>query len=210
MARLKKPVDYIAELQSSSDRNKRRIGEQLKMAYATWTKTLKTEDFLKFLELIQRNKEKIGAAQFFGKFRAFSFEEYVYHVLKTRVRIPKSLNVFWGRRCKVSAGKNGVYGIEADIAIGVEDNAFIKPEIVVDAKVELDASRLKTALASFMLVKAYNRKTRCFLVYIKREVDAALLKLARKWIDGIFEFNAEEKEVKKFIVAVQEALLQKL
>lgn len=210
MARLKKPVDYIAELQLSSDRHKQQVGEQLKKAYATWTTTLEPADFLKFMELIQRNKEKIGAAQFFGKFRAFSFEEYIYRVLNAKVRIPEPLNVFWGKRCKISAGKSGVYGIEADIAVGIEDDSFVEPKLVVDAKVELDASRLKTSLASFVLIKAYNRKTRCFLVYIKREVDAALLKLAKRWIDGVFEFNTEGKEGTKFLDAVREALLPKL
>jgi hypothetical protein len=210
MTRRKKPVDYINDLCSSNSRRKRKIGRKLKGLYTAWTETLEPLSFLRFLEYIRQTKEQIGAAQFFGKFRAYSFEEYVYRLLRRRVLVSEPLDVFWGRQVGVSV-KNSeeVYGIEVDIAIGIIREAFVVPEVIVEAKVELDASRLKTALATFMLVKARYMKTRCFLVYVNQELNPALFNLSRKWVDGIFKFNTRGEDIAKFVKAVQKALERK-
>jgi hypothetical protein len=207
MPRLKKPIDYIEELCSSPIRRKRMIGHRLKELYTEWVENLEPTPFLRFMKYIQQNKEEIGVAQFFGKFRAFSFEEYIYRLLRREVYIYKPLNVFWGKRSVVSIERDGAYGVEVDIAIGTAIDALVLPKIVVETKVELDASRLKTALASFMLIKACNKKARCFLVYIKQEVNPILLSLAEKWIDGTFRFDVgKEEEVLKFIEVIKEVL----
>lgn len=210
MTRQKKTVDYINELCSSNSQRKRKIGRKLKGLYTVWIETLEPPPFLRFLEYIQQTKEQIGPAQFFGKFRAYSFEEYVYHLLKRRVLVSGPLDVFWGKQVGVSVeNSEEVYGIEVDITIGTLRESFVVPEIVVEAKVELDASRLKTALATFMLVKTRYMTARCFLVYVNQELNPALFNLSRKWVDGAFKFNTKGEDIAKFVKAVQKALERK-
>jgi hypothetical protein len=204
----KKTVDYINELRFGSDQEKCVLGENLLRQYKGWTRSLRLKDLLDFLNCIQDNKEKIGAAQFFGKFRAFSFEEFIYRLLKTKLDIPRRLQVFWGEKCLIWKEDTQHYGIEVDIAVGRKLDGFIKPAVAVDAKVELDAARLKTALASVLLVKRLNPKTKCFIVYIRKEVNNLLLNAANTWIDGIFQFSLERDESDNFLTLVQNATLQ--
>jgi hypothetical protein len=89
--------------------------------------------------------------------------------------------------------------MEFDISIGKKTNGFIEPNIVFDAKVELDSARLKTALASFAILKRWNSKVKCLLVYVVNDLDSALLKLASHWIDGVFRLSLEKDETKALL-----------
>ncbi|MEM2971925.1 MAG: hypothetical protein QW270_05830 [Candidatus Bathyarchaeia archaeon] len=198
MPRIKRAVDYIKALSLSGNLEKQLLGNKLKSQYLKWTKTLSLQDFLAFNKTIQENKALIGAVQFFGKFRAYAFEEYIYRLLKTKIYIPKPLQLFWGEKCLVWKE----YAMEFDIVIGVKTNCFVEPTMVFDAKIELDSARLKTALASFAILKSWNNKAKCFLIYIVREVDVAFLELAEHWIDGIFQFSSKNDETKAFINCV--------
>jgi len=204
MTRLKKPIDYIKEL--SSKKATKNLGRLLLKEYLKWSGSLRLKDFLKFMKTIQDNKDAIGVAQFFGKFRAYSFEEYVYCLIKARVPLPGSARVYWSERCLVWRDGKHEYGVEVDVAIGEKNNEFVDPVVVVDTKVELDASRLKTALASFVIVKNWNPRVKCFLVYLEEKVDRALLQLTKSWIDGFYNFSQEVNEVKAFLESVKEAL----
>jgi len=204
MARLKKPINYIEELLKKP--KSKTVGEKLRGQYYKWIKSLKIEDFCFFLDLIEKNRKVIGLAQFFGKFRAYSFEEYVYRLLKQKCSIPEKFEVYWGEKCRISKPNEEEYCMEADIIIGKKQNQCVKPKIVIDTKVELDASRFKNALASFMLIKRANLKAKCFLVYLKKEVDEALLHLADFWIDGIYNFSWKVGEIEKFLYDIQVAL----
>ena len=204
MARSKKPIDYIRELRSSP--NTRRLGESLYRQYVRWTRSLRLEDFLSFLQTIQDNKERIGAPQLFGKFRAYSFEEFVYRLLLNKVSIPKALDVYWGERCYVWREDSREYGMELDIVVARRFNKLVKPMVAVDAKVELDASRLKTSLASFLFLKRGNPEVKCFLVYLLRDIDALLLRLAEPWINGIYRLSVGGDETAVFIASIQQAL----
>jgi len=82
----------------------------------------------------------------------------------------------------------------------------VEPVVVFDSKVELDSSRLKTALASFIILKNSNLTTRCFLVYVEKMVDETLLRIASNWVDGIFQFNLENDERESFLVNVAKCL----
>jgi hypothetical protein len=199
----KKTLDYINELRFSADQEKSVLGENLLKQYKRWTRSLRLKDLLDFLSCIQNNKEKIGVAQFFGRFRATSFEEFVYQLLKTKLPTARRLDIFWGEKCLIWKDDNQGYGVEIDVAVGRKLDGFVKPAVAVDAKVELDAARLKTALASMLLIKRLNPKTRCFIVYIKREVSNLLLAASDTWIDGIFEFSLERNEITDFLRAVQ-------
>lgn len=204
MPRIKRAVDYIRALSSSNNMEKQLIGNKLNSQYLKWTKTLNLQDFLTFNETIQENKALIGAAQFFGKFRAYAFEEYIYRLLQTKIHIPKPLQLFWGEKCLIWKR----YTMEFDIAIGVKTNCFVEPTIVFDAKIELDSARLKTALASFTILKNWNKKAKCFLIYIVKELDSAFLELASQWIDGIFQFSLEKDETETFLNLVINCLAQ--
>lgn len=153
MARVKKAIDYINALCLSENAEKRSLGKSLKAQYTKWTKTLNLKDFLVFNETIQKNKAQIGVAQFFGKFRAYAYEEYVYRLLRTKIHIPKPLQLFWGEKCLVWRKGGKEYALEFDVSIGKKTNNFVEPVMVLEAKVELDSARLKTALASFAILK---------------------------------------------------------
>ncbi|MEM2912276.1 MAG: hypothetical protein QW146_07215 [Candidatus Bathyarchaeia archaeon] len=202
MAKKKKPLDYINSLCADADDEKRRVGRILLNQYRTWTNTLRLDDLLTFMETIQNNKNRIGVAQFFGKFRAYSFEEYLYRLIQKRVSMPPCLNLFWGEKCLIRNGK----GIEMDIAIGRKINQFVDPILVLDAKIELDASRLKTALASFLLLKHFNPKTTCVLAYMKKEIAPFLLDLAKPWIEKIFEFSRDKDATQSLIETIKSTL----
>lgn len=208
MAKRKKPVDYVNELRLSSNTETRTLGENLLEQYRRWTQTLLLEDLLVFLQTIQNNKSKIGAAQFFGKFRAYSLEEFVYRLVQAKGGAPKPLNVYWGERCVVWKGNGQEYGMELDILVGKKLDEFVQPVVAVDTKVELDASRLKTTLASFLLLKRRHPHVRCFLVYMLGEVDPLLLRLTEPWIDGTYQFSVEKDETAAFVKSVQAAIKQ--
>ncbi|MEM2355607.1 MAG: hypothetical protein QW734_05755 [Candidatus Bathyarchaeia archaeon] len=202
MARKKKAIDYINELCASKNEKRRTLGETLKALYERWTETLALEDFLKFNETIMANKAEIGVAQFFGKFRAYAFEEYVYRLLKAKIRLEKPLEVFWAEKCLIWHGEGMEYAMEFDVSIGTRKGKLVDPVVVLDAKVELDSSRLKTALASFAMLKLLKPKAKCTVIYVRRELDYNLLKVARKWADGIFQFNLKNNETGLFLDSV--------
>jgi hypothetical protein len=206
LSRAKKAIDYIDELRSSAITNKRSLGNKLKAQYDRWARTLNLRDFLFFNETIQKNKAEIGAAQFFGKFRAYALEEYVYSLLQTKIHIPDPLQLFWGEKCLVWRKGGKEYLMEFDISIGSKRDCFVEPAVVFDTKVELDSARLKTALASFAILKEWNPEARCLLVYVLREIDSAFLELAGCWVEGIFQLSLKNDETSGFLNCVAKCL----
>ncbi|MEM3578106.1 MAG: hypothetical protein QXX51_06620 [Candidatus Bathyarchaeia archaeon] len=206
MPRIKRAINYIEALCSSKEKAKRILGEELKQHYDKWSTTLNLQDFLHFLETIKENKDKIGVPQFFGKFRAYAFEEYVYRLINKRVAIPKNLQTFWGEKCIVWREGKNEYAMEFDVSIGKKLNDFVEPKMVFEAKVELDAARLKTALASFAFLKQWNPKAKCVLVYLIRDFDIVLIKLAERWTDGVFQFDMDNKASSNLVNFVNKRL----
>jgi hypothetical protein len=206
LARAKKPIDYINELCSSGKTERQVLGKALQAKYERWTKTLALKDFLKFNEAIMANKAEIGVAQFFGKFRAYAFEEYVYRLLKEKIAVKKPLQVFWGEKCLVWQEGEKSYAMEFDISIGRKVDEFIDPAVVFDAKVELDSARLKTALASFAILKSWKPRVKCILVYVAKDLESTLLVLAKKWVDGVFRFSPEKDETSAFLNYISNCL----
>jgi hypothetical protein len=204
--RLKTAIAYVNQLCLSSEPQKRQLGCWLKAQYATWVRTLDLQDFSFFNEIIEKNKAQIGTPQFFGKFRAYSFEEYVYRFLQSKIHIPKNLRLFWGEKCLVWQKEGREYAMEFDVSIGEGKGLFVKPKIVFDVKIELDSARLKTALASFIILKEQNKEAKCILVYAFKELDPAFLELALQWTDGIFQFSPQNDERSLFLKCVTEIL----
>lgn len=208
MARLKKPMDYVNQLLLNPDIDIRRLGENLQKQYEQWKRSLDLKHLLDFMKTIQENRDKIGVAQLFGKFRAYSFEEFAYRLVQAKVSIPKLFNVYWGEKWLVWKDGDLEYGMELDVVVGKKLDQFIEPLVAVEAKVELDASRLKTALASFLLLKQRYPNVECFLVYIFGEIDSLLLELTAPWIEGIYQFGPRRDEITAFVRSVQEAVKQ--
>ncbi|MEM3699288.1 MAG: hypothetical protein QXL57_00235 [Candidatus Bathyarchaeia archaeon] len=206
MSRIKKAIDYINELSSSNNQKKQLLGKELAVKYAKWTKTLNLQDILTFVKIIKDNKTEIGAAQFFGKFRAYAFEEYIYRLLQAKVCLPKPLQIFWGEKCLVWQKGDEGYAMEFDVAIGEKAKDVVEPKIVFDAKLELDSARLKTALASFAILKRWNAEVKCLLAYMVKDVNAALMKLAHYWVDGLFCLSLEKDETKALLDYVSKCI----
>jgi hypothetical protein len=206
MSRLKTATAYIKQLCLSPDMQKHRLGLKLEAEYATWVRTLNLQDFVTFNETIEKNKMQIGAAQFFGKFRAYSFEEYVYRLLQSKVHVPKNLQLFWSEKCLVWRKDGKEYAMEFDVSIGGRRGCFVEPKIVFDAKIELDSARLKTAIASFAILKEWTKKAKCVLVYVFKELDPALLELATRWADGVFQLSLENDETSALLKFVSGCL----
>ena len=200
-------MDYVNQLLLNQDPDLQKLGENLQEHYGQWTRSLNPKHLLNFVKAIRENKEKIGVAPLFGKFRAYSFEEFVYRLIQAKVLIPKPLNVYWGEKCLVWKDDDREYRMELDVVIGKKLNEFVvEPQVAVEAKVELDASRLKTALASFLLLKQRYPNVKCFLVYMFGEIDSFLMKLTAPWIDGIYQFSEDRNESRAFVKLVQEAM----
>jgi len=206
MTKVKKPVDYINSLRFSSDSKTRELGELLHKKYLQWTQSLNLNSLIEFLKTIQENRERIGVAQFFGKFRACSFEEFVYRLIQTKVSVPEGLSLYWGEKCLVLKEGGQRYGMELDVLVGRKIDGFVDAKVAIDAKVELDASRLKTTLASFLLLKRRTPDVKCFLVYMLGEINPLLLKLSEPWVDGIYQIGPEKDETLVFLKSVQDAL----
>lgn len=204
MTRLRKPADYISELSASSIEKRRVIGNILHASYEKWKRTLALGDFLEFIDLIKRNKADIGVAQFFGKFRAYAFEEYIYSLLQKKARFPSRMELFWGEKCLIQSGKP--YALEFDVSVGNRRGRFVDPFMVCEAKVELDSARFKTALASFAILKRWRPEAKCILAYINKEVDDTLLELAKHWVDAAFQLSPENNQVKELLEYVTEVL----
>ena len=96
--------------------------------------------------------------------------------------------------------------MEFDVSIGTRKDAFVDPVVVLDAKVELDSSRLKTAVASFAMLKRWKPQAKCGLVYVKRELESSLLKIAGNWADGIFQLSLQNNETAAFLDFVAKCL----
>lgn len=180
------------------------IGRLLYSTYEKWKETLALEDFLDFIEIIKRNKAEIGVAQFFGKFRAYAFEEYIYSLLQKKARIPSCMEIFWGEKCLIKSEKP--YALEFDVSIGRKIGEFVDPFLVCEAKVELDSARLKTAVASFAILKHWKPEAKCILAYITKEVDDALLELVKHWVDAAFQFSLKNNQVREFLEYITAAL----
>lgn len=199
MARLKKAIDYINFLCASKQRERQLLGEDLRRLYERWRSTLKLGDFLAFVDFIMVNKQLMGAAQFFGKFRAYAFEEYIYTLLINRCRLPHPMGIYWGEKCIVMHDGVKAYGMEFDVSVGVKNAGYVDPALVIDAKVELDSARLKASLGSFAILKRQKPEVKCALVYVLKELDEALLRLAGDWIDAFFNLSEDKDEVEGLI-----------
>ena len=193
-----KPIDYIRLLKNSNISELVDIGEELESLYFKWKKSLEINDVIDFIEAIEEKyahaiEEGLGRMpQSIGQFRAYSLEEYLYDI--TSKVLKDNYSVLWNE--KIPVWNEGFeYGIAQDIVIADKN---LNPLVVVEAKVEVDAQRLKAVLMNFSLLKM-TKKPKCALVYVRWNADEKLKFISKKIaVDEIFDFNRNSGEVERY------------
>ena len=140
-----------------------------------------------------------GYPQTIGQFRAFSFEEYLRDLIDKQILSNyKDFRILWNEKFLVWTKHNMKYYSAFDIAIC--RNEF--PIIVIEAKIDVDAPRLRAFMLNSFLFKKVYRKSRTILIYVNWNADELLKHLAKEFIDELFDFKFED-QVKEFISYVK-------
>jgi len=189
--RRRKALSYIEKLMMHDYR----LGVKLRESYNQWIETLNIDDFNRFLDLIYEFRENImrstgGLMQMIGQFRAYSLEEYVYQVIRRRVRVPVGMDVYWNDDVVVWRINSYVYTVRFDLLIGSKNNKYVDPSIIVEAKVEVDAPRLKNVFMNFTLAKFLKPNVETILVYVRWNASQALKSITLKYINKVYWFGA--------------------
>jgi len=189
--RRRKALSYIEKLMMHDYR----LGVKLRESYNQWIETLNIDDFNRFLDLIYEFRENImrstgGLIQMIGQFRAYSLEEYVYQVIRRRVRVPVGMDVYWNDDVVVWRINSYVYTVRFDLLIGSKNNKYVDPSIIVEAKVEVDAPRLKNVFMNFTLAKFLKPNVETILVYVRWNASQALKSITLKYINKVYWFGA--------------------
>ncbi len=152
------------------------INETIPKLKEKYVKLMETLDYKLFEELMEEIiKEKAKTPQYIGKFRSTMMEEYVAETLRRKLNNP---NIKVVRQYEMTIGE---YKFKVDIAVLEEG----KIKHIIECKVELDSSRLKTAIGELILAKLHNPNIKVHIVYYKPEISIKLLKLASKIVNII-------------------------
>ena len=189
--RRRKALSYIEKLMMHDYR----LGVKLRESYNQWIETLNIDDFNRFLDLIYEFRENImrstgGLMQMIGQFRAYSLEEYVYQVIRRRVRVPVGMDVYWNDDVVVWRINSYVYTVRFDLLIGSKNNRYVDPSIIVEAKVEVDAPRLKNVFMNFTLAKFLKPNVETILVYVRWNASQTLKSITLKYVNKVYWFGA--------------------
>ncbi len=189
--RRKKTVNYIEQIAKYDYK----LGGKLRESYSRWIETLSIDDFNDFLDLIYEFKEDIMRGlgrllQTIGQFRAYSLEEYIYQLIRRRVRIPRSMDVYWNEDVAIWKLNSYTYTVRFDILIGSKNNKYVEPAIIVEAKVEVDAPRLKNVFMNFILAKTLKPNVKTILVYVNWNASQILKYITLKYVDRLYWFGS--------------------
>lgn len=189
--RRKKTVNYIEQIAKYDYK----LGGKLRESYSRWIETLSIDDFNDFLDLIYEFKEDIMRGlgrllQTVGQFRAYSLEEYIYQLIRRRVRIPRSMDVYWNEDVAIWKLNSHTYTVRFDILIGSKNNKYVEPTIIVEAKVEVDAPRLKNVFMNFILAKTLKPNVKTILVYVNWNASQILKYITLKYVDRLYWFGS--------------------
>jgi len=189
--RRRKALNYIEKLMMHDYE----LGVKLRESYNQWIETLSIDDFNRFLNLIYEFRENImrstgGLMQMIGQFRAYSLEEYVYQVIRRRVRVPVGMDVYWNDDVVVWRINSYVYTVRFDLLIGSKNNRYVDPLIIVEAKVEVDAPRLKNVFMNFTLAKILKPNVETILVYVRWNASQTLKSITLKYVNKVYWFGA--------------------
>ncbi len=195
-------INYLDRLRHAITNSRDKLVlEELLSSYNKWKKSLSIIDFLNFMDIIQYKWKDVimrllkGYPQTLGQFRAFSFEEFIRDLIEQRIlRASSNIRVGWNEKVLVWRRGNEEYYSAFDLVI----YKSMEPIIVVEAKVDVDAPRLRAFLLNSLLLKRIYNRVYTVLVYLNWKADEILKWLAKDFIDEIFNFK-RESEVKLFM-----------
>jgi len=201
-----RPIDYINRLLNSGVKKGVGAGEELLKSYKRWKRSLRVDEFMDFIDLIQvRWKDVImsvlgGLPQMIGQFRAYSLEEYVYDLLTGKLGLNKGdFKTLWNEKIEVwrtTKEKKITYSTALDLAVLRRD----KPIIALECKIDVDAPRLKAAMLNFMLLKMMDESIKTALIYVNWNADEILKRVAELSINSLYNFNkGRDDEVNRFL-----------
>ncbi len=193
-----KALDYIKLMKESPDLRVAEAGLELEELYFKWKKSRDISDLVDFIEAIEEKyawalKRGLGRMpQSVGQFRAYALEEYIYDI--TVQALGSGYEILWNEKIPVWE-KDFEYSIAQDLAV-MDRSGRLKA--VVEAKVEVDAQRLKAVLMNFSLLKM-SKNPSCAIVYVRWNADEKLKFLSKKLcVDEIFDFNRNKSEVERY------------
>ncbi len=194
---------YIDRLVASENVDAVNTSKKLKVEYERFKSTLKVEDFDRFLDLILQNSNVImkalgGLPQLIGQFRAFSLEEYVLELLVRRVGVERKF-IFWNDDVAIWKEGGETCKMKFDIVIGRKIKNEIHPVLTVEAKVDVDAPRLKASIFEALMVKRLHKDCKCLLVYVSWNADKIWHRIAMTGFDGIYQFYSSQDDVERFV-----------
>jgi len=176
---MKTAEEYIEELPNS-------IRGSILRAYYRMITSKDLKDLNLVMKEILELRSMGYTAQYIGKFRSIIFEEYVALILKD---ICKSLgNVM--HQVKISLKG---YDVTVDVAV-MRAKSLI---MVIECKVDLDASRLKVALGEYILINRYYSDISFLVVYFNSLISEKLMEIAKEIIPIVHISNLKgylEKE----------------
>lgn len=155
---MKTSLDYINELDNPLVRQK------IRDLYSKTMRTLSVSDLSLLLSTIKKLVN--SSAQYVGKFRSTIFEEYVFNLIKRELRELKVI-----RQAELSLNS---YNCKVDIAVFKNSKLLM----VLETKVDLDASRLKMALGELSIVKLYYTDAIYLIVYYDKTISEDLIRIA--------------------------------
>lgn len=188
------PQKYIQRLLSSRAHE---IGVKLQKLHERWMKTLKLNHFLEYLDEIQANSRIIqealgGLPQMIGQFRSYSLEQFI--ILNLSKITPDSMRICWNEDIPIW---HSGYSMKFDVYITPKEK--LKPIVAVEAKIDVDAPRLKAAILNFLLLKKIYPYCKCLLVYVNWNASQQLMEISQIALDGIYEFSWRKNMLENFL-----------
>lgn len=183
-------IDYINRILNMGFHD---FGLKLLSLYNRWKTSLSIQDFMEFSDyissLLGNSMFKANfSPQMMGQFRAYSFEEYIYDLIASRMDLPSSMyNLLWNEKIPLWSECREVYESSFDIIIlKRRDN---KPKVVIEAKIDVDSPRLRIVLFNSLLLSKLYDDLYCYLVFINWNASSLLRSMALKFVDGVFNVS---------------------
>ena len=177
---MKTAKEYIKELPNS-------IRENILRAYYRMITNRDLKDLNLVMKEVLELKSMGYTAQYIGKFRSIIFEEYVTLILKD---ICKPLgNVMHQVKIPLKG-----YDVIVDVVVMSAKSLVM----IVECKVDLDASRLKVALGEYILINKYHSDTSFLIVYFNSLISEKLMEIAKEIVPIVHISNLKEYLEREF------------
>jgi hypothetical protein len=219
MARIKKTLDYLRELQN---KNYSRYGDLFDL-YNKWKKNLDIKVFAEFLDTIWQEKDNIKPNKYLGgaaysNFRGIAFEEFCFDILDNTIKgsgTENAVELFWNEKILTEEFyifENGGFKKypkykAVDIAIGKRENNLIHPLIIISCKTYHSTNWLDEDRA--ILDNVRNRYPNVFGYSLGRGLSALPVSLISSQRTGLKVFDlSKEGKLSEFISDIEEVLTE--